>query len=668
MKRGEQDADALEARARALALAHDAVLLREPGGRILFWSEGAQALYGWSAAEAVGQVSHALLCTELCEGLEQAEAQLEREGSWTGELVHRARSGELLTVHSRWVLSVDGGGQRTVLESNRNISARKAAERRQGETLALLDSILDTAPVGLSFVDRDLRFVRINRLLAAINGVPVEHTVGRTLREVIGDDMADLVEPVYRHVFESGEPVLERELAGSLQGAPQRRAWRVSYYPVRDGGGQVGVVGMVVQDITEALREQERTARLQAATSALSRALTPEDVARVVLGEAVQGLGARRGLAYLRSREDGSLRVLADVGYTEAEPVPERKRVLAPDEPDPCLEVLRTGEPMWLESLEQLQTQVPRFVLLPVHQRSQAWAVLPMMVDGQPVGTLLLSFAQSRPLSPPDRSFLRVLSQQCGLALERARLYREAQSAVQLRDEFLSVASHELKTPLTPLQLKLQQLRREAEGTAPGQLPRTQLLGGLEVAAAQVRRLATLTHNLLDVGRLGEGRLTLQREEVDLAEVVREVCAELVPQAESSASPLQVQADAPVRGRWDRLRLEQVVTNLVSNALKYGAGSAVQVTLRQEGSEAVLGVADRGIGIAPAQLERIFGKFERAVPERQYGGLGLGLYIVQQIVQAHGGRIGVQSQPGAGATFTVHLPLRTPAPPGSVPG
>jgi signal transduction histidine kinase len=454
--------------------------------------------------------------------------------------------------------------------------------------------------------------------------------------------------------------VLERGLAGSLQAAPQRRAWRVSYYPVRDATGQVGVVGMVVQDITESLREQERTARLQAATSALSRALTPEDVARVVLGEAVQGLGARRGLAYLRSREDGSLQVIAEVGYTEAEPVPERKRVLAPDEADPCVAVLRTGEPLWLESPEQLFEQVPDFVPLPPHQRSKSWAALPMVVDGQPVGTLLLSFAQARPLSPPDRSFLRVLAQQCGLALERARLYREAQKAVQLRDDFLSVASHELRTPLTPLQLKLQQLRREAQGTAPGQLPRVELVRGLEVAASQVRRLATLMNNLLDVRRVSEGRLVLQPEPLDLAQVVREVCAEQGLQAEGAASLVQVDAPAPVQGHWDRLRLEQVVTNLVSNALKYGAGSAVRVALRQEGREAVLSVSDRGIGIPPTQLERIFRKFERAVTEREYRGLGLGLYIVRQIVQAHGGRVGVQSPLGEGTTFTVHLPLAPP--------
>ncbi len=660
MTRRGHTAETLETRARTLALAHEAVLLRELDGRVLYWSEGARALYGWSPEEALGQVSHALLGASADEALAQAEAQLLREGSWTGEQVHATRAGEYVAVHVRWVLDADASGRQRVYESHRNISARKAAERRQGETLALLDSILDTAPVGLSFVDRDLRFVRINRVLAAINGVPVEQTVGRTLREVIGDGMADLVEPVYRYVFESGEPVLERELAGSLLGAPQRRAWRVSYYPVQDGTGYVSVVGMVVQDITESLREQERTARLQAATSALSRALTPEDVARVVLGEAVQALGARRGLAYLRQRESGSLHVLAEVGYTEADPVPERKRVLQADDVDPCLEVLHTGEPMWLESTAQLFAQVPAFVPLPAHQTSQAWAVLPMLVDGQPVGTLLLSFAQARPLTPPDRSFLRVLAQQCALALERARLYREAQAALQLRDDFLSVASHELTTPLTPLLLKLQQLRREAEGTAPGQQPRARALQGLGVVAAQVRRLSTLTHNLLDVSRVSEGRLRLECAPVDLAEVVREVCGELAPQAARAGAALQVHAPSSVPGHWDRLRLEQVVTNLVSNALKYGAGKPVRVALRTEGEgesgSAVLQVEDEGIGIAPEQLQHIFEKFQRAVTDTRYSGLGLGLYIVRQIVQAHGGRIDVASTPGVGTTFTVRLP------------
>ena len=409
--------------AQRLVLAHSAVLLRTLEGEVLYWSEGAQALYGWSAEQALGRGTCELLGPGALDAA--AQAQLLAAGRWCGEREHRTREGAPVAVHALWVLSVDAQGRRTVLESFRDLSAQRAREQAQRETLALLDGILEAAPVGLCFIDAGLRFVRVNPALAGISGVPVEHTVGRRLREVVGEVMADVLEPVVRFVLESGEPVLEREVAGNLPGAPQRRAWRVSHFPVKEAEGRVRVVGMVVQDITQALREQVRTARLQATTSALSHALTPEDVARVVLTEAVQELGARRGLAFLHHPEDGTLRALAPVGY--AEQVPERFQVLRADDLDqPFTDALRTGEPIYLESLEQLLQRYPRFVPLPPGQASAAWALLPMQVDARPVGALLLSFAQERVLSAQDRSFLRVLTQQCALALERARRHSEA--------------------------------------------------------------------------------------------------------------------------------------------------------------------------------------------------------------------------------------------------
>jgi signal transduction histidine kinase len=167
---------------------------------------------------------------------------------------------------------------------------------------------------------------------------------------------------------------------------------------------------------------------------------------------------------------------------------------------------------------------------------------------------------------------------------------------------------------------------------------------------------------LLDVTRIGAGRLRLDLEEVDLASVVREVAGRFSEQAVKARCALELHLPQPAVGRWDRLRLDQVVTNLLSNALKYGAGSPVLLEVEVQGEEASLRVQDAGIGIAPEHLARIFGMFERAVSERHYGGLGLGLYITQQIVLALGGRIEVSSHPNAGARFSVHLPLAGPPP------
>ncbi len=237
---------------------------------------------------------------------------------------------------------------------------------------------------------------------------------------------------------------------------------------------------------------------------------------------------------------------------------------------------------------------------------------------------------------------------------QRAQLYHKAKEEIRERDEFLSVASHELRTPVTALQLQLQLLLR-AVGR-PGSARPDVLFGKLEALERQCRRIAVLVNELLDVSRLRLGRLELRLEEVDLVEVAREAAAHLRDEANRNGSSLEVAAAGPATGRWDKLRLEQVITNLLSNAIKFGQGQPITVDVSADASLARLRVRDLGRGIDPADQGRIFGRFERAVPTDHFGGLGLGLYIAREIVEAHGGKIDLDSQPGAGTTFTVELP------------
>jgi signal transduction histidine kinase len=250
------------------------------------------------------------------------------------------------------------------------------------------------------------------------------------------------------------------------------------------------------------------------------------------------------------------------------------------------------------------------------------------------------------------------LLQQRAQALEaeiehRKRVEKELLEALKLRDDFLSIAGHELKTPLTALQLQLQSLLGLVQERDDARLKEK-----LTRARRQAERLTTLTDELLDVARLSAGRLTLQREACDLSALVREVVDRASEAAARSQSQLQVTVDEQVPGQWDRLRLEQVVTNLLSNALKYGSGQPVDVQVRKEQDRARVTIRDRGIGIALKDQARIFDRFERAVSSRNYGGLGLGLWISRQVVEAHGGVIRVESEPGHGATFIVELPYQ----------
>jgi PAS domain S-box-containing protein len=240
---------------------------------------------------------------------------------------------------------------------------------------------------------------------------------------------------------------------------------------------------------------------------------------------------------------------------------------------------------------------------------------------------------------------------------ERARLLNEAEEAVRARDAFLSIASHELKTPLTALQLQVDILSR-AVGTAPAPTAREPHDVAKRVAQIHrhVGRVAKLIDNLLDVSRITAGRLNLEIEKVDLRAVVEDVVSRSAEEARRAGCAIRLDAKGSAVGHWDRMRVEQIASNLISNAIKYGAGKPIEITIETEGSTARLSVRDHGIGIAPQLQSRIFERFERLVSAREYGGLGLGLWIVRQIIDALGGTVRVSSVEGAGSTFTVELP------------
>jgi signal transduction histidine kinase len=238
---------------------------------------------------------------------------------------------------------------------------------------------------------------------------------------------------------------------------------------------------------------------------------------------------------------------------------------------------------------------------------------------------------------------------------------KQAQQAIRVRDDFLSIASHELKTPLTSLKLQVQGLLMMPPASL-NQADAARVKQTLDVVDRQVVRLDKLIANLLDVSRIAAGRLVIDPAETDLSVLVHEVTRQFEPQLARCHCKLDARIESGVVGWWDAPRIDQVVTNLLSNAIKYGRGKPISVRLTGEEqprpTRAIVTVVDEGIGIAPEDHRRIFERFERAVSSKHYGGLGLGLYIVRRIVDAHDGVITVESKPGSGARFTVELPLQ----------
>jgi signal transduction histidine kinase len=304
------------------------------------------------------------------------------------------------------------------------------------------------------------------------------------------------------------------------------------------------------------------------------------------------------------------------------------------------------------DSGHPIRAELPRAVLaghaLVYDVDSISYMSVPLPGRVSLYGVLTFVAARERHYGATDLDLAGELAHRISIAIENAQLYHGAKEALQAREEFLSVAAHEIRGPITSLHLSIQALRKEPSPATMRKL--------LDVIERDDRQLIRLVDELLDITRIRSGRLHFDLEPVDLGEVTREVTTLLGPELARSGSSLSVATRGELVGFWDRTRLGQVVTNLVSNAVKYGLGKPIEVDARGETGTATLTVRDHGIGIEPRMRDRIFDPFARAVSARNYGGLGLGLYIVRSIVDGLGGHVVVESAPQHGSTFTVVLP------------
>jgi PAS domain S-box-containing protein len=432
-------------------------------------------------------------------------------------------------------------------------------------------------------------------------------------------------------------------------------------HAVHDERGVPYLAVNIWRDVTAQRRRELEAQFLAEATTLLSSGLEAHTAFDQLVRLAVPRLA---DMCFVRVLENGELRPVA-AAHVDPQKL-ERARELHGKYPAdsayplPAHEVVASGKSVLLEEIPDellvARARDAQHLALVRELGFHSAMVVPLSARGRTLGALTLIAAESRRrYSAADLVLAEELGRRAGIALDNARLYSEARDAVRARDEFLSIAGHELKTPLAALSLQVAGLLRLFQrGDVPDP---ARVVDRLRKTVGQTERLDALIDQLLDVSRITSGRLKLDIEEVDLAELTAEVVARFADDAAGSGTAVDLRAPESLIGRWDRLRIEQVLTNLLSNALKYGAGKPVLVDVTAADGKAQVIVCDQGIGIAPEHQARIFGRFERAVSGRHYGGFGLGLWITRQIAEVHGGSIQLRSAPGAGSTFTVELPL-----------
>ncbi|MFP2912872.1 PAS domain-containing protein, partial [Pyxidicoccus sp. 3LFB2] len=476
----------------------------------------------------------------------------------------------------------------------------REAVRARDTSLTLMEAFLAASPVGMGFLDRELRYVHINPVLADLNGVTPEAHRGRTPPEVLGPGTEALME-LLREVLRTGEPVVDLQVADPRPGEP--RHFLASYFPVHMGGELLGV-GATVREVTEQTREQERLRFLADATSRLSTSLdwrtTLSNVARVLVG----GLADYCTVDILTPDGSRLERVEARANDARTQRLLEESLRFAPPPGmhSPIRRVLETGQselasemdPKWLDALAV--TPEHRALMEALGPRSVMF--VPLVARGRTLGVLsVASQTPTRRYQGRDLVFLEDLASRAALAVDNAWLYREMEGAVTARDEFVAIATHELRTPLSALQLQLSSLQRATERDTP--IPPERLKQGLDSARRQAERLSHLVTHLFDVTRISTGRLELEREEVDLAALAHRLAARMEDSLAAAGSAVAVLAEAPVRARVDKLRIEQVLMNLLSNAMKYAPGQPVELSVDAEDGTVLIAVRDWGPGIPP---------------------------------------------------------------------
>jgi len=529
-------------------------------------------------------------------------------------------------------------------------------ERVANERLAHLKTIYASAPVGLCFVDRNLRYVSINNELAEMNGRSPEYFIGKTVREALGDP-ADEVEAHYRRVIDTGQPVIDEEVpAIDPNRAHERRICVCSYYPVHTESGELLGVNVAVRDITRRKQAEADTLFLLDLGEGIRFAADADELlwaVAVALGEHLKAsrcgfidIDTERECLTVKRDYHPHLRSL--VGSCSFSAVSAS-----------VVGAAKAGQIIAVADAANDERTADTFVS---HQDSglRSLVFTPLLRDGALVSALIVARSAPHDWTEREITLVNVVAERTWLAVERLRLdrvLRESDAALRdadrRKDEFLATLAHELRNPLS---LMRNVITLQKTPGAPESDPRW----GHDIVERQVNYLTRLTDDLFDVSRITRDKLELQKEPVSLGEVIRAAVESSRPLIDQRHHELTVtMSQDSVYVEADRVRLTQVFMNLLNNAAKYTPNPGhIWLNVEQAGDTVIVRVKDTGIGIAAENLPRLFDLFYQVDRSftRSEGGLGLGLTLVRRLVEMHGGRVEVRSDGiNRGSEFIIHL-------------
>jgi PAS domain S-box-containing protein len=647
--------------AAILAAALDAIITIDHAGYVTEWNFAAERIFGYPAASALGQLLADLIIPP---GLHAAHHRGIHHYLATGEGPLLGRRVEVQAIHADGtefpvelsITRLPTDGPPVFTGFVRDLTVRKQAE----EAVRFQAHLLDTVEQAVLATDVAGTIIYWNRCAETLYGWTATDVLGRNVLDVTPTSAT----------LEQAAAILARLRAGeswSGEFEVQRRDGTtfpalVTNAPVCDAAGTVVAIVGVSLDITERKRAEEASHFLAEASAVLASSLDDVTVLHQLAQLAVPRLADWCAVDMIEA--DGAFRRLAvahvDPAKVELAWELERRYGFDPTLPEGAARVLRSGQsvlyPEISDALLAAVTQDAEHLQLLQRVGLRSGMIVPLVARERTLGAISLGMAEAkRTVGPADRQLAEDLAHRAALAIDNARLYGEAQAAVRLREEFLSVAAHELRTPITSLLGYSQVVQRRAARN-PALDERTR--HALQVIEGQAERLSRLITSLLEVSRLATGHFHVHLEPLDLGALVRRIGEEVQPMLDGHTLELAY-PQQPVMIAGDAARLEQVLQNLIQNAVKYSPGGGpISISLELRDTEAVLAVTDHGSGIPAAAVPHLFQRFFRAAHTAQAhtAGMGIGLYVVHEIVVQHGGAVEVTSEEGSGSTFTVRLP------------